>query len=916
VVQWDGADQPGLMQFAAALAEDPGHTVVVLGPGAAQPSAAWEPVLPVLAARPGLIQLVPGSPAISSAVPLGQSLADWLGRTVLAQDGAALAAARGALFIPAGAGDGWLRMEPGRPPALMSRRFPAARWARDVLEQVAILGPAGDTVAEPVPGGAWLHPIGPAGETEEHRQRLMSWLAWDPGRIYVPLGQPGTGPLSLTDAEQFWRLLPGEARAAVRFVPYGPVEVPDGVPLGQALANRFGEPAGICTGLPWCGQTAGDGVQVQALRADGSPGWLPYASELCFDPAETDGAVWPPEVLSWRPPIAGLPEILPGVYAFERDTVVEVVPAGLLLRPEARPTGHEVARSHPLSPDEPIIFVDTTGPAGGVMPAVTLSLYNALDAQDRALCRVLESDPVAEPDLDRAEPTRFDLSMPEEADPSLTRLDLPGSELAGPELAETEPAGPEPTDPELNDPEPADPELDDPGPADPTPADSEPADLEPADRESVDPEPAGPEPAGPEPEPLAPLPPQPPLSTPPSASASSISEVPLVPEVLGTPVAPPALDSASLPGIRLESGPRREPGQTGASSLNAEIGRLATGPVEGLGQADRADGPAGLTAGPMAPPLISAPPAAPPAGAGPHGAVPAATAASGSRPAGPDGAGLRIQPVPSPEACAIPPSRGIAQERAWLRKTLNRQFDAAASMVGRVLAENPGLRTGSVAGPADLLTDLVAVRLYLSGSAQQLDEAVRGGTVGPHVPFGRCVAAGLGRLPSYRGATRLRATLDDAEWQWYRNRQVVTEWAFCSAQTSGRARLPGSVEFQIWSMTGRRTRLLEPSLPDQVLFLPGTNFKVLQVNDDGRREILLRELAAAEIGADGHVDLSRVPLDDLALNGLERAAAAWRDTGQDEELPGGHQHRFGNPPGLILQLSASASGADARPVSA
>jgi hypothetical protein len=235
-----------------------------------------------------------------------------------------------------------------------------------------------------------------------------------------------------------------------------------------------------------------------------------------------------------------------------------------------------------------------------------------------------------------------------------------------------------------------------------------------------------------------------------------------------------------------------------------------------------------------------------------------------------------------------------------------------------VLAENPGLRAGAAENPADLLTDLVALRLYLSGTAQQLDDAVRGGTIGPHVPFGRCVAAGLDRLPSYRGATRLRATLADPEWQWYRKRHVVTEWAFCAAQTSGRHRLTGTVEFRIWSMTGRRTTLLEQRVPGQVLFLPGTNFKVLQVNDDGHREVLMRELSVTEIGVDGQIDLSRVPLDDLALNGLERAATAWQQADADEELPAGYQHRFGNPPGLILQATASAPDASAsgKPVTA
>jgi hypothetical protein len=254
----------------------------------------------------------------------------------------------------------------------------------------------------------------------------------------------------------------------------------------------------------------------------------------------------------------------------------------------------------------------------------------------------------------------------------------------------------------------------------------------------------------------------------------------------------------------------------------------------------------------------------------------------------------------------VPPPQGLAEERAWLRRTMSHQYDAAASLVGRVLAENPGIRGQDGMPTADLLTDLAALRVYLSGTPQTLDDAIRTAKAGPHVPYGRCVAAGLRRMPSYRGATRLRATLADAEWQWYQNRDVVTEWAFCAAVTSGRLALPGTVEFRIWSATARRTELLEPLLPGQVLFLPGTSFKVLQVGTSERREVLLRELSAHEIGSDGRVELGRMPLDEVALTGLEHRAAAWRAEGSSEDLPAGYEHRFGNPPGLIVKLGTSA----------
>jgi hypothetical protein len=239
---------------------------------------------------------------------------------------------------------------------------------------------------------------------------------------------------------------------------------------------------------------------------------------------------------------------------------------------------------------------------------------------------------------------------------------------------------------------------------------------------------------------------------------------------------------------------------------------------------------------------------------------------------------------------------------------MSRQHDAAASLMSRVLAENPGIRGDGSIATADLVTDLAALHFYLSANAGALSNAIREGNAGPHVPFGRCVAAGLQRLPSYRGAARLRATLSDAELNWYEGRHVVTEWAFCPAATSGRLRLPGSTDFWIWSMTARRTGLLEPRLPSQVFFLPGTSFKVLQVSDSDRREVLLRELSPSEIGPDGRVELGRVPLDEAALTRLEAAAAAWRAEEPSEDLPDGCEYRFGNPPGLIVAVGELLAG--------
>ncbi len=79
------------------------------------------------------------------------------------------------------------------------------------------------------------------------------------------------------------------------------------------------------------------------------------------------------------------------------------------------------------------------------------------------------------------------------------------------------------------------------------------------------------------------------------------------------------------------------------------------------------------------------------------------------------------------------------------------------------------------------------------------------------MPFARCVAAGLSRLPSHRGATMIQASptaarLGHAD----RPPDLLTEWGFLAALTEPSPDLPGDTDVLIWSMTARRTRLLEP----------------------------------------------------------------------------------------------------------
>ncbi|MFJ5521230.1 hypothetical protein ACIQB4_29865 [Streptomyces griseoluteus] len=260
---------------------------------------------------------------------------------------------------------------------------------------------------------------------------------------------------------------------------------------------------------------------------------------------------------------------------------------------------------------------------------------------------------------------------------------------------------------------------------------------------------------------------------------------------------------------------------------------------------------------------------------------------------------VRVQPVPTPSACAAVPERGTARERDWVRRTLSTQYDAVAGTVSRVMSQTPGLRGPGREGTDDALTDLVAVHLYLSGDSGTVDAAVRSAVVGPHVPLARCVAAGLRRLPSYRGASLLRAVVTAGQRAWFEESRLVTEWAFCTAYA---APYPGpreGTDFLIWSLTGRRTHLLDPSEPKRLVFTPGTTFRVLRASE-GNSPVFMRELLPTEAAGDDQTNERRVRLDEIALNGLERAERALReDSSASEDAETTARRRPGTPPGLM-----------------
>lgn len=723
-------------ELAMRVAKDPHHDLVVLDLPPGGPVTMWDAVADQLPRSRRGVRIVLGDRPRETTALAGQWLAERIGRTVVAPDGAVLAGANGSLFVHSGHGTGWVRCQPGKPAQWEAKRFPRPQWDSAVFAEEWPTSARG--IAEPIPGGMWVHPAGLDARQRAHRRVLIEAVPCQQDLITVAVGCPDAAAQSLDDVARLWvRLTPAD-RARVRFVHFGPVVTPPDVPLGQALADCLGERVACYNGIPVA--TAGE-PDVYTLDHRGGLGRRTFARELGYLPGKEEGEPEPPTILRHRAPVPGLVEVSPAVYWYAPDAVIEVVQSGLWIRPPFGGANADAIRSAPSDRAvQQLVYDDQPGEGGERMRALATDVLARLDPALRHASRVVPAG-----------------AGPAGPAPVLT-------------LAELEPTA-----------------FDD------------------------------------EPEVTSVLPaPQP----------AELSAIPVAPEVI----------EVAVPVVDVEP-PAPDP-PVMATVDSAEL---------------------------------------------------------------PDDA--MFQPTPVASAAALLPARGIDEERAWLRRTLGQDYGTHANAVARVLSVHPGfhgaLKGSPADAPADVVTDAVAVRLHVSAHGEAIDLALRTATVGPHVPFARCVVSGLGKLPSHRGATIFAALPTPAQLRRYESCDLVTEWGFIHALTSPCAKQTGNTDVLIWSVTGRRTKLLESDecrTEDRVLFVPGTSFKVLRIQaptEDRRGRILLRELAAGEIDAEGRVDAGRAGIDDLALSSLDDQAARWAAADQVTRVNAAAAGRFGALPGLL-----------------
>ncbi|MFS8104242.1 hypothetical protein LFM09_44750 [Lentzea alba] len=844
--------------LALNVAADEENDLVVVDLPVSSPISWWESVARVLPRRRRGVRLVIGGRSRETTALAGHWLAERLKRTVLVPDGPVVQGAGGSLFVHSGPNSGWVSCSPGKSPKFEAKRFPRPVWDAGLVAENFPTSARG--IAEPLPSGMWIRPIGDDPQLRANRQRLIEVMPCQPEYLSVVLGSPGGVPLGQDDVVLLWRELPEHLHDRVRFIQYGPMSVPRGQ-LGQAIADRLGREVVFYSGMPIGPAVA---PEIFTVRQDGTLGWHAYAREIKYQPRFSE--IEPPRVptvVTHRAPVPGGLEVSPGVYRYSVDAVVEVVQSGLLVRPPAATANVEAIRLIPADPGTHNLMYEADNDADlARMEYLAGDLSHRLGNSVRPMSRLLHARSLLN---EQAKQTHSHVAAGFAEIGSSAAVFDPSEQTSVAAL---------------------------PAPIEMTAATREVA--APDVRPAIEPAVSKWERAHTPGDAVDTAPPAPVASMPFTNSSVAAGASPPMFSAPGVPVeqTPAAQTTAAVPPPMLESAPVvfdapvRPPGLGGsvvASTAQPMIQSDAgvphvAGPVEKTTAED----------GPVTELSVVAEPAASDAVEVPE-AMPAIS---------------RLQPVPAPEATGLLPARGIEDERAWLRRTLSAEFGVMSNSVARILSEHPGFQGALSSSSADVLTDAVAVQLYLTSRGKSVDDALRTAAVGPHVPFARCVVAGLSRLPSHRGPVVFTTTPTPGQWDLYRNHKLLTEWGFLHALTAPPAAGGDEVDVLVWSMTARRTKLLEAQdgVQERVLFVPGTSFKVLEMTEaqtDGTRgQILLRELTAVEIDADGRVDPNRISLDELALNSLRRQVEQWAGGTSSVQVNPASADRFGALPGL------------------
>ncbi|MEV8226000.1 hypothetical protein AB0P41_07975 [Streptomyces sp. NPDC079167] len=900
----DSLTSADIGDLARSLASDDGTVTVVTGAEEEAADALWPRLATLLdslrdenVTSVRLVMSGAGDDRPGREAPARRIAEAW-GLEVIAPDAVVLVVPGGGLFVPGVRPDsrtwcGWWRFAPGEEPVALGPRQPSPAWQAG--PPVRTESTAGGCVVEQIPAGLLVRP---KDALAPRLGDLCYAIPVDRSGPLILVGVPDGEDVLPADVAEAAGSLPSSARSRIRIAPGGRSDV---LEAGRSLAGTLGHDVVVHTGLPLLptgGLTDRYAVRATIADADGVPRWHPYVDAVVCPPGED------PRLLRWSSPVPGRGRGEQGVLPLSDRWQAAVTRAGLWI---SGPDGDPVpVAGRPVAADGPVIEVGRAGePLDASLWPELSRLLDALGADVCARARLMVHGTC----VDGGQALRGLAGRHHLRSLRFGTLPVPGAGRAGRSTAAAVPApaasagsavthGARPARGLTSGPAPS-------GAATParvatparTPA-SAPGSApvfasasgsapgaSPVSASTASTAASGPVPA-----------PAPARALAPAARPRGAGpRIPLA-QLLEPDAGPePATVSGSPAPASPAPAPRRAPGPATAT---AEGPRAVTGPAPGEPGPTRSSGPAeepGVTAplGETTAPAAAAPVPAPstPEPSEPS-AAPARVIATSSDP--------DPGPVPAPPAASgavrgaeafapapfLPGYSSTEEERAAFRELAASEWERHGAAVARMLTRMPALRGREQEAAR---ADLIALRLYLRVTEGPLSHGALHHALGTGdrklLPYAACVASGLRRLPAFRGAVVRGARPGEtpAAGSLLRDAGPVSALPADGAQPA-----PGGARYLVSSVTGRRIRqLLDGSADDvradEVVFPPGTVFRVLDVRPDSGSPasplVLLRELpgippASASGGAplDDQDDAALARLD-AALSGGTAAAA-------------------------------------------
>ncbi|MEU3269288.1 hypothetical protein ABZ639_00495 [Saccharomonospora sp. NPDC006951] len=777
------------------------RTFVVVGGSALGAMTRLDPwvIADIADKAPGdLCVVAPGFGAMGQdgTLPPARLLADRLGVEVTAPEGAPVALADGSVFVP-GRNAGWVSYRPGGQRIRVGARLPAPWW------QDGIPVPAGGVASVPV--GLWVRRPG----AEERPADPLTRQVPDPDRMYVVLGAPGEEPPGTSAVVEVLRSLPEENRDRAVLAWYGT----EGA--ATEVAEELGAPVRVAHGVP------GDGGLVRTDER-GVARWRPFAVESVYRPGSA------PVLDRWVAP-PGLAMAGPGSYRLCEGWLVDVVPRGLVVRPESMPLELATVPRGATGLGGP--HVDVVFAADGPVRAEALSAFGTLLRElpegAREILRILPVDGRAEVALAPIGEAGRVVPVAKQDQPPAVPREAP----AGPSGALVVTAGGRIV--------PAAPVV----PAS-SGAEAATEDMGAGDNSSVRAT------GG--------------VSVIPAVAAAAVAPS-VVPKPPPVPLPGPAAPNPPLPAVPARPHFRHGAGSGSAAGRSASPPAVSGAAVAGAPTAVREPAPATRTTTERAVPMPASRAPAPAAVATAEPAEARQTAAETSvapdmntvdavntvntvdtvdtvntvntvdaldslaalLPDRPVAKTIVAEPVEVPEN-----ARSTVEQRRAMRGRLGSRYDVATRAVAQLLSERPGLRFGSGDRSA-LLTELAVVRVFAAEPHGDYD-----------ADFYTCLADGLRRLPTARTVV-VRGIPESSD---VRPESVVRLPApvVAAPVTAGGA---GPAEALIWTTTARRLDGLREEGGAEVVLSGHTRLRVLAVETKPIRRVLLAEDGSARDAA-------------------------------------------------------------------